>query len=199
MIYQKQTVNYLIIQVYVGGSPSDLSHRSVRKGMFGFHKNELPRNFLGCLKKVTHCFVSFSLSRLLTIFVWYKRDGHWPFFVWSKFWLQYPQSKGCHFSFLQFVSWDERWQMITKQPWYYQLLITSLWLVIMQMLGCGANVCIIARAMCVRKCVRKFLELCVRCACVQLVFGMRCAIPLLHTFWTKWQDFLYWNIRFSLI
>ena len=69
MIYQKQIVNYPIIQVYVGGSPSDLSHRSVRKGMFGFHKNELPRNFLGCLKKVTHCFVSFSLSRLLTIFV----------------------------------------------------------------------------------------------------------------------------------
>ena len=40
----------------MGGTPSDLSHRSVRKGMFGFHKNELPQNFLGCLKKVTHYF-----------------------------------------------------------------------------------------------------------------------------------------------
>ena len=31
----------------------------------------------------------------------------------------------------------------------------------------------------------RFLELCVRSACVWLVFGVRCAIALLHTFLNK--------------
>ena len=54
----------LYLQVYVGGTPTDLSHRSIRKGMFGFHKNELPQNFLGCLKKVNTAASDWSIQVL---------------------------------------------------------------------------------------------------------------------------------------
>ena len=54
-----------------------------------------------------------------------------------------------------------------------------------QMLGCDAHVRIIALSH-VRAEVRaeRFLELCVRCVCVLLVLGVRCAIALFHLFST---------------
>ena len=67
----------------------------------------------------------------------------------------------------------------------------------------AAHMCVLSHFrtcdVCAEVRAERFLELCVRCVCVQLVFGVRCAIALLHTFWTEWQDFLYLNILFFLI
>ena len=55
-----------------------------------------------------------------------------------------------------------------------------------------------ARAMCVRKCVRKGLETCV-CDVRACVLFLACDVRshFCTLFWTKWQEFLFWNILFS--
>ena len=115
------------MQVYVGGTPTDLSHRSIRKGMFGIHKNELPQNFLGCLKKVNTGFLLVNTDHLT-----FTQTSDWSKLInWTGYWLligprrsrtglwlvswpplPYPQCLGL--VSWKFASLDERWQMITK-------------------------------------------------------------------------------------
>ena len=43
----------MLLKVYVGGTPRDITERAYRKGAFLYQNLELPQNFVGCLKKVS--------------------------------------------------------------------------------------------------------------------------------------------------
>jgi len=51
-------------QVYVGGAPRDLQVRSHKKGAFIYQKMELPKNYVGCLRKVSFTADSIQMSIL---------------------------------------------------------------------------------------------------------------------------------------
>ena len=56
-------------QVFVGGAPDHLTLRSQRKGSFLHHKTDLPRNFIGCMRKVGSSLLALEMQKVKRFFL----------------------------------------------------------------------------------------------------------------------------------